>query len=143
MSYTRRVRKIRRVRRIRRVDRFFRPHRFQIVCAREDDPTGTWTEDYHVRCSDVWAWAERMVLEFNKEQVRRGNSGSWRILVDVRIGEGNAKLKHDFRKTNLVTIMRGKQSYDTYACKYCGATAKRYGLDPDFILDKRQPVACK
>ena len=50
---------------------------------------------------------------------------------------------HDFSKTNLFTqAKRGQTMHDTYKCKSCGVTGKRYGLQGFIILDK-PGVPCK
>ena len=49
--------------------------------------------------------------------------------------EGNTK--HEWDKTNLVTIIKGRFSYDTYKCSICGITGKRFGLNNYVIRDDK------
>lgn len=52
--------------------------------------------------------------------------------------------EHDWEKTNFFTIVKRKQIYDTYKCRNCKATGKRYGLSAEVILDyrSRKKVNC-
>ncbi len=44
---------------------------------------------------------------------------------------------HKWGKTNLVTVMSGRSSYDTYRCEKCGITGKRYSLGGDVRRDDK------
>lgn len=46
--------------------------------------------------------------------------------------------KHTWRKTNLVTIIKGSQAYDTMRCEVCGATGKRHGLGASGVTLDRE-----
>ncbi len=45
--------------------------------------------------------------------------------------------EHEWEKTNLVTIEKRGRFYDTYGCKNCTVTAKRFGIGGSFVRDKR------
>jgi hypothetical protein len=55
------------------------------------------------------------------------------VLLRVEVKPNNKLLKHVWEKTNLVTVMKGRVSYDTYQCERCGMTGKRFGLGRDNI----------
>lgn len=83
-------------------------------------------------------WSRDTIERFNNT-LRPGESP--RELLSVTVDEsssGNVK-KHDWEKTNLVTIApRGDGAfYDTYGCNRCGITAKRYGIGGDLVLDSK------
>lgn len=48
----------------------------------------------------------------------------------------SAGQQHEWEKSNLVTIMKGG-AHDTYRCKNCGITSKRYGLASVLIRDTK------
>lgn len=77
--------------------------------------------------------AERIVKHFN-DTLRPGEKR--RKVIKVRENE-DAKvfLKHEWEKTNLFTIIKGRRQYDLYKCKRCGATGKRFTLDHDILID--------
>ena len=50
----------------------------------------------------------------------------------IDAGSGN----HVWDKTNLVTIVKGRKSYDTVVCKGCGIKGKRYNMQ-EIAVDGR------
>lgn len=48
---------------------------------------------------------------------------------------------HQFEKQNLVTISKGRKSYDIYKCKCCGLEGKRASFT-DVIQVTRNKVSC-
>lgn len=59
-----------------------------------------------------------------------------RTLVQV-IEEAADPVKHDWEKTNLVTIVKSGTSYDTVKCRRCGVTGKRYGIGRGETIDPK------
>jgi hypothetical protein len=48
--------------------------------------------------------------------------------------------KHDFEKTNLVTVRKKGENVDTLKCKKCGALAKRHYLSDEVIITKGEMI---
>lgn len=89
-----------------------------------DEPLGY--EDHYERVNDPEAWCRDLIEGFN-ETLRPGEFP--REVVRVEVGVGNATLKHDWMKTNLVTLHTKRDGYhDTYRCTACHGTGKRFGL---------------
>ena len=89
---------------------------------------------------DPERWARELVQHFN-DTLRPGEKPRVILGVEIRnVTEDVAektKLEHVWEKTNLVTIEKRGQMYDTARCTRCGATSKRFGvgrhqLDPRF-----------
>lgn len=64
-----------------------------------------------------------------------------RTLVCCRVEESTetkkdhkTTIKHDWKKMNLITIMKGGNSYDIMECSKCGITGKRFGLGFNGVL---------
>jgi len=95
-----------------------------------------WWEENWLDCSP-----EEIIQEFNNTLLPNERA---RKLIDYEILEGENK-PHTWRKTNLVTILRSGMQYDTYRCKECGATGKRFGLGGNIVLDKKykKQIYCK
>lgn len=45
--------------------------------------------------------------------------------------------EHVWEKSNLVTIEKRGQMYDTYRCTNCSVTAKRYGIGGPISIDRK------
>lgn len=45
---------------------------------------------------------------------------------------------HKFRKTNLVTIIKGGKSYDEMKCELCGVVGRRYGIAETVAIDDKK-----
>lgn len=102
----------------------------------------TWTEpeerDGVTTLAEAEKWSRDTIDRFN-DTLRPGESP--RELISVTVDEsssGNIK-KHDWEKSNLVTIspQGGGAFYDTYKCNRCGITAKRYGIGGDLFRDRK------
>ena len=76
---------------------------------------------------------EEMMQRFN-ETLQLGERA--RKIIDYEILEGQDK-PHTWRKSNLVTISKGEECFDTYKCEECGVTGKRFTLDGGIALDKK------
>lgn len=83
---------------------------------------------------DPYACAEAILKSFN-ETLRPYEQP--RTLHSVRHLPFNGKAKHDWEKSNLVTIMKGIHNYDTMKCRNCPATGKRHGLAAFVTLDAK------
>jgi hypothetical protein len=89
---------------------------------------------------DLSVWAYNLVTRFNAG-ARPGETLRYVTKIEESEYTGPVKREHTWEKTNLITIVRGKQMYDTARCTVCGITAKRFGVggytrDPKFKDDK-------
>jgi hypothetical protein len=100
------------------------------------DSAGKFTEVYNegehgsfpIGHPDPARWARELLARFNGS-LRPGERKRFMDSVKVEdMGKVDPRISHDWTKTNLVTIMRGNQSYDTARCRVCGITAKRFGV---------------
>lgn len=93
----------------------------------------TWTEEYEIDSDNTDAWALKTIQNFNAT-LRPGEKArelvSVKVLADVNSIQ---KKEHEWEKTNLYTIIRGSQNYDTMKCSNCHITAKRFGLGDSMI----------
>jgi hypothetical protein len=102
-----------------------------------------WTETYRegerasfsVGEPDLEVWAQELVTRFNKG-LKLGESPRHVTKIEVSEFKGEVKREHQWTKTNLVTIERAMQFYDTARCDVCGITAKRYGVG-DTVRDPK------
>jgi hypothetical protein len=102
----------------------------------------TWNEPYTIPTADPQKWAEETVARFNNS---RKPHEKLRTLVKVTIDEEQQKIsaphgdvEHAWEKTNCMTQQSGKYTcYDSYRCKECGVTGKRFGLSPNIELDSK------
>lgn len=99
-----------------------------------DNPENNWFEEYDVTCEDAKKYAEGLIEVFNYT-LRPGEKA--RKLLEVTVIDYESIEKHDWRKTNLITIMNGPICYDKQKCTRCGITGKRYGLSGDVIQDSK------
>lgn len=92
----------------------------------------SWCEEYYL--VDPKKDAKAIIDYFNKT-LRPGERP--RVLLEVNIldGEDNSKMPHDWEKTNLVTVVHGGSSFDTYRCTRCKITGKRRGFDSGIVRD--------
>jgi hypothetical protein len=99
------------------------------------------SEDYDRPCTNAHLEAQALIDYFNST-LRPGEEP--RELVRVEVGAGDGVRKHQWEKTNLVTVTTKDGTHDTYRCIACGATGKRYFLDAGVAIDKRyaKRVAC-
>jgi hypothetical protein len=100
-----------------------------------DPDSKAWAEDYNKLVDDPIEWCRETLEHFNST---RSLGELPRVFVRVEIKDNNVPLRHEWHKTNLVTIMRRKDNYDTYCCLVCGITAKRHGVGGDFIPDRKK-----
>jgi len=101
---------------------------------RGEPDSKAWSEDYNQLVDDPRAWCLETLETFNAT-LRHGEQP--REFVRVEIKANDVPLRHQWHKTNLVTIMKGRDNYDTYRCELCGITAKRYGVG-DIVPDKKK-----
>jgi hypothetical protein len=98
-----------------------------------DDPKRVFEETYVENITDPVKWGQNLVDQYNRDiPVRGGEPRKFlgaEIISDIK--------EHEWEKTNLFTIMRGKRVYDTYKCKRCGITAKVFGLNTTKVRDAK------
>jgi hypothetical protein len=99
-----------------------------LVKAVDTSDDKAWWESYTERTEDPWGWAQETIDWFNLT-CRPGEAR--RCVIDVEVVSDGPPVKHDYHKTNLVTLRDGEFTYDEYACEYCDAVARRYTLDGD------------
>jgi hypothetical protein len=106
-----------------------------VVTITDNSSRNEWDEFYMlpdgVDDDTVWDIMEKELTKFNT--TLRSNESPRTIMEineDDSINESycGILIQHEWRKTNLVTLMDGRSSYDTVACEKCGITGKRYGL---------------
>jgi len=90
-----------------------------------DPCDAAWPEDYNKDVDDPVEWCKEMLEHFNSTLRRHERP---RQFVRVEIKRNNKLLRHEWHKTNLVTLIKGRDVYDTYQCERCGMTAKRFGV---------------
>ena len=104
---------------------------------KNDDGGQQWTEDYDIpnvkNISDANIYADRLIQGFN-DTLRPREKARKVVAVEI-VGESGPQ-NHDWTKTNLVTIMNGRDFYDTLLCERCFITAKRFGLDR-IVVDRQ------
>ena len=98
-----------------------------------------WTEDYNRPHISTLLQADdfgyMLIQNFNRT-LKPYESAREYVGVE-EAPESEATVPHEWHKTNLVTIIKGQQAYDTAICLRCNITAKRFGLggytiDPKF-----------
>lgn len=105
---------------------------FVTVKGKED--RSLWTEEYTVDCDDPRAYAEGLCTRFN---ATKHPHEAERIIRSVRHDRLARYAEHVWCKTNLMTISKGGQMYDTAECQVCHITGKRFGLSSTVIRDKK------
>ena len=118
--------------------RYVRPRGFLVV-TRGVESGVEMDELYHKWTDSPVGWARETVERFN-ETLREGEEAREVVRVE-ELPEDDPRippLRHEWRKTNLVTILaKGRRgSYDTQRCERCGATGKRWGIAGDVAPDK-------
>jgi hypothetical protein len=107
---------------------------FIITVAHENNRKNTWEEEYTKNCENPEQWAKEIIENFNRT-LRPGEKE--RVLLNVVIKDDIKDYSHCWEKINLITIIKGKQTYDEYKCKNCGITGKRHGIDHDIVRDNK------
>lgn len=107
--------------------------RFRLIVRNKS--RGEWAEEYdklELRTREqIDAWCRETIERYNATMYE-GDEPREYVRSEL-IGETE---QHDWRKTNLVTVMRrGGGSYDTYRCEGCGITGKRPGLSSEVVRD--------
>ena len=79
-------------------------------------------------------WGREIIARFNATHYSKHE----RDREFVRVEMEGASDDHDWEKTNLFTVMaRGGGHYDTYKCRVCGITGRRYGLEMSIQRDTK------
>ena len=108
--------------------------KFKILVENEDR---VWWEEYDVDVErdHMREWIHSVIHRFN---ATLGPGELARKLVATRVlDSGKTFFKHTWEKSNLVTKSKGGDVYDTYRCKVCGITGKRYGLSSVVTIDTK------
>lgn len=103
--------------------------KFVLICADADNPSRTWEEPYNrpdcETLDEAKQWAEDTVAEFNRTLRPYEKT---RILLNVIEKDNDSVASHEWHKTNLVTIVKGRQTYDEMICLRCNILGRRYGI---------------
>ena len=94
----------------------------------------SWIEELKVPGVDIKKEWNDITNNFNLS-LRKNEKA--RTIIMVRTKYTNMKYTHDWEKSNLVTISKNGQMYDTYKCCQCGITGKRFGLNSGIQRDKK------
>ena len=98
-----------------------------------------YTVPYGTDDDTIWDCVEGIINNFNNT-LRPGELPRTVVEIyedDFPYEHAYPLAQHDWQKSNLVTIMKGHSSYDTYKCSKCGITGKRYGLGGSVRRDKK------
>jgi hypothetical protein len=95
---------------------------------REDD---SWVET--MWCEDEQG-PHNIIRQFNLT-LRPGEKAR-KVLAVTHKTQGK-KRPHEWEKSNLVTISKGGSTFDTYRCKNCAVTGKRFTLGGGIERDKK------
>jgi len=107
----------------------------------EKVPEG-WLEEVYTEGGETALQCGQRIVDYFNATLRPGELP--RTLRAVSILDADATSpRHDWKKTNLVTIVEKYMSYDTYVCTRCGAKGKRYGLDDYIIAGQGNDIPCK
>jgi len=90
-------------------------------------------ETFEVNCDDPKQYVRDLLEDFNatlRPGERPRTYGGILKIIDNR-------REHEWEKTNLVTIAKKGQMYDTAKCKNCPATSKRFGISGTHVRDKK------
>ena len=111
--------------------------KFKIKCCDKGDQDNFWWEDYDKNVDDVDKWGQAIIGNFNST-LAPGEKEREYLGYEIIDSFSVSPESHDFRKTNLVTIMgSGGRSYDNYKCSKCEVTGRRYGFEFIIIRDKK------
>ena len=113
---------------------------FTIWCKEDGaDDASAWSEEYNKPVSDAQTWSEATIANFNAT-LRLGELP--RVLLRVEVAPNAVRLRHAWKKSSLVTEMRGQRMFDRYKCAQCGATGKRHGVSSEIWPDSGTPKWC-
>lgn len=96
--------------------------------------TDSWYwETFQANCGDPKCYVLEVIENFNSTlrpgERPREYGGIIRII--------DRRKEHEWEETNLVTISKGGRMYDTYKCRNCSVTGKRYGIGGRIVRDRR------
>ena len=94
-----------------------------------------WIEEYTIESDDPQGWAEGIIGNYNAS-LRPGERPRELVSVEVA-GAVASDGKHDWGKSNAITVMSSGLMYDTYRCGKCGITGKRFGLSSEVVRDRQ------
>lgn len=103
---------------------------------------GEFKEIYDKPTNDIVKWGRETIDFYNR--ILRPHELK-RTFVSARL-LGDSE-EHDWEKSNLVTRAHAGRLFDTYKCKRCGITGKRYGLasgiQRDSVYRAKKYAICK
>lgn len=114
--------------------------KIEVTWTHKDNREHTWTEELTVDAAtleDAEKEARRLGHQYNAQIPTRGGNAREVVSVVALDMDELPPVPHRFQKTNLVTIIKGGQSYDTAECSRCGVKAKRFGIGGDYVLDAK------
>lgn len=103
---------------------------------KKEGSDSTWTEDYTIDHKDPTEWATDTIYQFNRTR-KPGEKPRELVAVTILNPDGTPKRDHDWEKSNLFTVIRGNQNYDTVKCTICGITGKRFGMSSTIKIDSK------
>jgi len=99
--------------------------KFKMIVCNIGDKDNTWEEEYDKNVTDARKFCEETIAYYNRTL---RDTETAREIIDVIVVDANSIKDHDWQKVNLVPIKSGGQYYDTYKCRKCNITGKRYSL---------------
>lgn len=116
--------------------------RLTITCRIAGGSGDTWQETYDEGASfggfplghkDPAQWGADIVAHFNAtlrphEQARE--------FLGAEIAEISQGFEHVWEKTNAITIVKQRAVFDTFRCRVCGVTGRRYGVGTP-VIDRK------
>ena len=103
-----------------------------------DTGRGIHWEDYeeNIKAEDIDEWGKALIQNYNDGIVHEDDLPRKYISHQI-IDNSESDPNHDWQKSNLMTISKGGQTYDTAKCSKCGITGKRFGLGEGVSVDKK------
>lgn len=110
--------------------------KFKMRVKRIDGQHGDWWETYDKPGTD----AKKMALEiidFYNSTLRPGETAR-EIIEVVALDQLEDSSTHQWEKWGIVTVVsKATAAHDTYKCKVCGITGKRFGLSSTIKIDSK------